>query len=199
MTKQLFMIITEAPSAEEEAAFETGYVDRHMPDVLAVPGFTAAQRFRLAPGPDEDNAPARFLTIYEMETDDRAAVMAEVRSHFRPEFINRIDEIVVFHGLDEKNIGAIAKIQLKHLEQRLAKMEMTLDIDDAALQKIAEAGYDPVYGARPLKRAIQQQIENPLSKLILSGKFGPKDRIPVRVSHGNLVFEQTGGVGLEKA
>src|SRR3546814_4465726 len=79
MTKQLFMIITEAPSSEEEAAFETWYVDRHMPDVLAVPGFTAAQRFRLAPGPDEDNAPARFLTIYEMETDDRAAVMAEVR------------------------------------------------------------------------------------------------------------------------
>lgn len=79
MTKQLFMIITEAPSAEEEAAFETWYVDRHMPDVLAVPGFTAAQRFRLAPGPDEDNAPARFLTIYEMETDDRTAVMAEVR------------------------------------------------------------------------------------------------------------------------
>src|SRR3546814_20850907 len=70
MTKQLFMIITEAPSAEEEAAFETWYVDRHMPDVLAVPGFTAAQRFRLAPAPDEDNAPARFLTIYEMETDD---------------------------------------------------------------------------------------------------------------------------------
>src|SRR3546814_14665808 len=75
MTKQLFMIITEAPSAEEEAAFETWYVDRHMPDVLAVPGFTAAQRFRLAPGPDEDNAPARYLTIYEMETEDRKSVV----------------------------------------------------------------------------------------------------------------------------
>jgi ATP-dependent Clp protease ATP-binding subunit ClpB len=131
--------------------------------------------------------------IQSMDSDDpgvvKLAVMAEVRGHFRPEFINRIDEIVVFHGLDEKNIGAIAKIQLRQLEQRLAKMEMTLDVSDEALQKIAEAGYDPVYGARPLKRAIQQQIENPLSKLILSGKFGPKDTIPVRVVGGALTFE----------
>jgi len=130
--------------------------------------------------------------IQSMDTDEPAvvklAVMAEVRGHFRPEFINRIDEIVVFHALDEKNIGAIAKIQLRNLEQRLAKMEMQLDIDDEALQKIAEAGFDPVYGARPLKRAIQQQIENPLSKAILAGRFGPKDTIPVRVRGGNLVF-----------
>jgi ATP-dependent Clp protease ATP-binding subunit ClpB len=121
--------------------------------------------------------------IQSMESDDpgvvKLAVMAEVRSHFRPEFVNRIDEIVVFHGLDERNIGAIAKIQLAILEQRLAKMDMTLQLDDAALQKIAEAGYDPVYGARPLKRAIQQQIENPLSKMILAGQFGPKDTIRV--------------------
>jgi len=130
--------------------------------------------------------------IQAMDTDEPAvvkmAVMAEVRGHFRPEFINRIDEIVVFHALDEKNIGAIARIQLHNLEGRLAKMEMTLDIDDASLQRIAEAGYDPVYGARPLKRAIQQQIENPLSKAILSGRFGPKDVIPVRVRGGELVF-----------
>ena len=142
--------------------------------------------------------------IQSMESDDpgvvKLAVMAEVRSHFRPEFINRIDEIVVFHALDEKNIGAIARIQLKHLVDRLAKMEMTIDVSDEALQKIAEAGYDPVYGARPLKRAIQQQIENPLSKLILAGKFGPKDRIPVRVRNGSLVFEdaQASAVTLEK-
>ena len=131
--------------------------------------------------------------IQSMDSDDpgvvKLAVMAEVRSHFRPEFINRIDEIVVFHALDEKNIGAIAKIQLKHLEERLAKMEMTLDMSDEALQKIAEAGYDPVYGARPLKRAIQQQIENPLSKAILSGTFGPKDTIAVRVRNGELAFD----------
>jgi len=131
--------------------------------------------------------------IQSMDSDDPAvvklAVMAEVRAHFRPEFINRIDDIVVFHALDEKNIGAIAKIQLRHLEQRLASMEMKLDVSEEALQKIAEAGYDPVYGARPLKRAIQQQIENPLSKLILSGKFGAKDTVPVRVRGGALVFE----------
>ncbi|MDY0960588.1 MULTISPECIES: ATP-dependent chaperone ClpB [Massilia] len=130
--------------------------------------------------------------IQSMDTDEPAvvkmAVMAEVRGHFRPEFINRIDEIVVFHALDEKNIGAIARIQLHNLEGRLAKMEMTLDIDEESLQRIAEAGYDPVYGARPLKRAIQQQIENPLSKAILAGRFGPKDVIPVRVRHGELVF-----------
>ncbi|UVW27441.1 ATP-dependent chaperone ClpB [Massilia sp. H6] len=138
--------------------------------------------------------------IQSMDSDEpevvKLAVMAEVRGHFRPEFVNRIDEIVVFHALDEKNIGAIARIQLRHLEQRLAKMEMTLDLDDESLQKIAEAGYDPIYGARPLKRAIQQQIENPLSKAILSGQFGPKDTIPVRVRAGQLVFER--GVELAK-
>ncbi|MGZ3182282.1 MAG: ATP-dependent chaperone ClpB [Telluria sp.] len=131
--------------------------------------------------------------IQSMEESDPAvvklAVMAEVRSHFRPEFINRIDEIVVFHALDEKNIGAIARIQLRYLEERLAKMDMALDLSEEALQKLAEAGYDPVYGARPLKRAIQQQVENPLSKAILAGRFGPKDTIPVRVRGGEIVFE----------
>jgi ATP-dependent Clp protease ATP-binding subunit ClpB len=132
--------------------------------------------------------------IQSMDSDDPAvvklAVMAEVRGHFRPEFINRIDEIVVFHALDERNIGQIARIQLHGLEQRLEKMEMRLDVSEAALQKIAEAGFDPVYGARPLKRAIQQQIENPLSKEILSGRFGPKDTIHVDVRGNQLVFEQ---------
>jgi len=130
--------------------------------------------------------------IQAMEGTDAALVkmevMGEVRSHFRPEFINRIDEIVVFHALDEKNIGAIAKIQLKILEQRLASMEMELEISDEALQKIAEAGFDPVYGARPLKRAIQHEIENPLSKLILQGQFGPKDVIKIGVHQGHFTF-----------
>jgi ATP-dependent Clp protease ATP-binding subunit ClpB len=130
--------------------------------------------------------------IQSMDSDDpgvvKLAVMAEVRAHFRPEFINRIDEIVVFHALDEKNIGAIAKIQLRNLEARLEKMEMRLDMSEEALQKIAEAGFDPVYGARPLKRAIQQQIENPLSKAILAGRFGPKDTIGVTVRNGQLEF-----------
>jgi ATP-dependent Clp protease ATP-binding subunit ClpB len=140
--------------------------------------------------------------IQSMDSADpgvvKLAVMGEVRNHFRPEFINRIDEIVVFHALDEKNIGAIAKIQLRQLEQRLAKMDMSLDVSEEALQRIAEAGFDPVYGARPLKRAIQQQIENPLSKLILAGKFGAKDTIPIRVDHGNLVFGDPAQVALEK-
>jgi ATP-dependent Clp protease ATP-binding subunit ClpB len=132
--------------------------------------------------------------IQSMEGSDpalvRMAVMAEVQSHFRPEFINRIDEIVVFHALDEKNIGAIAKIQLHVIEQRLARMDMELQVSDQALQKIAEAGFDPVYGARPLKRAIQQQIENPLSKAILEGRFGPKDVIAVGVENGELAFSK---------
>lgn len=131
--------------------------------------------------------------IQSMEESDPAlvklAVMAEVKLHFRPEFINRVDEIVVFHALDEKNIGAIAKIQLQILQQRLAKLDIGLVVSDSGLQKIAEAGFDPVYGARPLKRAIQQEIENPLSKLILQGKFGPKDVVHVNVNNGELVFE----------
>ncbi|MNR88966.1 Chaperone protein ClpB [compost metagenome] len=130
--------------------------------------------------------------IQSMEGNEPAlikmAVMAEVQGHFRPEFINRIDEIVVFHALDEKNIGSIAKIQLQVLEKRLARMDMSMDVSEDALQKIAEAGFDPVYGARPLKRAIQHQIENPLSKAILEGKFGPKDVISVDVQDGELVF-----------
>jgi ATP-dependent Clp protease ATP-binding subunit ClpB len=130
--------------------------------------------------------------IQSMEDSDPAvvkmAVMAEVRGHFRPEFINRIDEIVVFHALDQKNIGAIALVQLKVLEQRLAKMDMAMVVSPDALQQIAEAGFDPVYGARPLKRAIQQQLENPLSKLILEGKFGPKDVISVGTNGSELAF-----------
>ena len=132
--------------------------------------------------------------IQAMEGSDPAvvkmAVMGEVKAHFRPEFINRIDEIVVFHALDAKNIGAIAKIQLKTLETRLQQMDIGLQVSDAALLKIAEAGFDPVYGARPLKRAIQQEIENPLSKQILQGKFGPKDVIAIHAQDGALVFSK---------
>jgi ATP-dependent Clp protease ATP-binding subunit ClpB len=132
--------------------------------------------------------------IQSMEDSDPAlvkmAVMAEVRGHFRPEFINRIDEIVVFHALDQKNIGAIAKIQLQVLEDRLAKMDMGLEVSVEALQQIAEAGFDPVYGARPLKRAIQQRIENPLSKMILDGKFGPKDTISISANGSELAFNK---------
>jgi ATP-dependent Clp protease ATP-binding subunit ClpB len=118
----------------------------------------------------------------------KMAVMAEVKTYFRPEFINRIDEVVVFHSLDEKNIASIAKIQLGYLEKRLAQMEMQLVVDDAALFELAKAGFDPVFGARPLKRAIQQQIENPLAKSILEGRFGAKDSIRVTSDNGVLRF-----------
>ena len=134
--------------------------------------------------------------IQSMEDSDPAlvkmAVMGEVRAHFRPEFINRIDEIVVFHALDAKNIGSIAKIQLQVLEDRLIKMDMAVRITNDALLLLAEAGFDPVYGARPLKRAIQQQIENPLSKMILEGRFGPKDTILIGVEGGRLTFDKEG-------
>ncbi len=120
----------------------------------------------------------------------KSAVMAEVKTHFRPEFINRIDEIVVFHPLDETNIREIARIQLQYLEKRLAAMDMGLEVTDAALREIASVGFDPVYGARPLKRAIQSQIENPLAKAILEGQFGPKDLIKVDARKGEVVFEK---------
>ena len=118
----------------------------------------------------------------------RDAVWAEVKQHFRPEFLNRIDETVVFHALDQKHIENIAKIQLKLLEARLEKLEMKLDVSPAALAELAKVGFDPVFGARPLKRAIQQRIENPVSKLILQGRFGPKDVIPVDVEGGEFSF-----------
>jgi len=132
--------------------------------------------------------------IQGMQGDDyqviKLAVLGEVKAQFRPEFINRIDEIVVFHALDEKHIGSIARIQLAELEKRLTQMEMRLEISDAALQVIAAAGFDPVYGARPLKRAIQSQIENPLSKYLLEGRFGPKDVIRVDAKKSAITFEK---------
>ena len=109
------------------------------------------------------------------------AVWEELKSYFRPEFLNRIDETVVFHGLDAKNIASIAKIQLNVLSKRLEKMELGLEISEAALEELAKVGFDPVFGARPLKRAIQQRIENPLSKQLLEGKFLPKSTIHVNV------------------
>ncbi len=109
------------------------------------------------------------------------AVFEELKKYMRPEFLNRIDETVVFHGLDAANIGAIAKIQLQTLVERLAKMDYTLAVSDAAIAELAKVGFDPVFGARPLKRAIAQRLENPLAKLLLEGKFEPKSTIHVTV------------------
>ncbi len=130
--------------------------------------------------------------IQQMQGDDyqliKLAVMGEVKTYFRPEFINRIDEVVVFHALDEKHIAVIAKIQLGYLEKRLAQLEMGIVVEESALLELAQAGFDPVFGARPLKRAIQQQIENPLAKAILEGKFAAKDVIRVSCENGVLRF-----------
>ncbi len=130
--------------------------------------------------------------IQQMGTDDYEAVkevvMEDVKAHFRPEMINRIDEVVVFHGLDQANIRSIAKIQLRGLEKRLEKQNLRLHVSDAALDIIAKAGFDPIYGARPLKRAIQSEIENPLAKALLEGKYPPESVIKVEADGDRLVF-----------
>jgi ATP-dependent Clp protease ATP-binding subunit ClpB len=118
----------------------------------------------------------------------KAAVMEVVSQHFRPEFINRVDDVVVFHALGREQIRAIVEIQLAHLRARLAERDMQLELSDAALDRLAEAGFDPVYGARPLKRAIQQQVENPLAQRILRGEFGPGAAVKVDASPDGLEF-----------
>ncbi len=119
----------------------------------------------------------------------KSAVMEIVSQHFRPEFINRVDDVVVFHPLGREHIRMIVDIQLGYLHQRLAGRDMRIVLSDAARDKLAEAGFDPVYGARPLKRAIQQQVENPLAQEILQGRFGPGDTIEVAVADDHLEFQ----------
>jgi len=120
----------------------------------------------------------------------KLAVMGEVKTHFRPEFVNRIDEIVVFHSLADEDIKRIARIQLATLKARLARMEYGFEISDAAIGELAKVGFDPVYGARPLKRAIQSEVENPLAKAILEGRFAPKETIHVDWRGGKMVFDK---------
>ncbi|MDB5884583.1 MAG: ATPase domain protein, partial [Polaromonas sp.] len=119
--------------------------------------------------------------VGQPQDEIKDAVLDELKNYFRPEFLNRIDETVVFHPLDAKNIESIARIQLMVLLDRLAKMDLALDVSEAAIAELAKVGFDPVYGARPLKRAIQQRIENPLSRLLLEGRFPPKSVIQVNV------------------
>ena len=124
----------------------------------------------------------------ENYTQMKAAVMEVVGTHFRPEFINRIDEVVVFHPLDKAEIRKIADIQLNNLRKRLAARELGLQISEPALDFIAQAGFDPVYGARPLKRAVQQEVENPLAQQILAGKFMPGDTIDIDLQDDHITF-----------
>ena len=133
---------------------------------------------------------SEIARLAEAGTPDDAitiAVMEEVKHHFRPEFINRIDEVVVFHGLSAGNIQGIAKIQLQRLAQRLVEQDMGLNVSDAAVAAIAKEGFDPAYGARPLKRAISQYIENPLARAILAGQYGPKSVVSVDYRDGQFV------------
>ena len=118
----------------------------------------------------------------------KEAAMAQVKAHFRPEFINRIDEIVVFNNLDKTSIRKIASLQIASLGKRLAAQGVSLKLSDAALDFVAAAGFDPVYGARPLKRAVQELLENPMAKDLLEGKYGPGDTVQVELKDGKLVF-----------
>jgi ATP-dependent Clp protease ATP-binding subunit ClpB len=133
--------------------------------------------------------------IQEMSGEDqydamKSAVMEIVGTHFRPEFINRVDDIVVFHPLGRDHIRKIVDIQLGYLRERLAERDMRIHLSDAARDRLADAGFDPVYGARPLKRAIQQQVENPLANAILAGRFKPGDLIEVVVEDDQLDFQK---------
>jgi ATP-dependent Clp protease ATP-binding subunit ClpB len=121
----------------------------------------------------------------------KEVVWDELKQTLRPEFLNRIDEVVVFHGLEAQHIESIARIQLRRLGERLERQEMRLEVSEPALAELARSGFDPVFGARPLKRAIQQQIENPVARLILEGRFGPRDVVPVDWQDGQFVFTRT--------
>ncbi|MBQ9241368.1 MAG: ATP-dependent chaperone ClpB [Duodenibacillus sp.] len=124
----------------------------------------------------------------------KEAVMREVKQHFRPEFVNRIDEIVVFNALDDKAIRSIAKIQIDRLAKRVADQDVELVVTDAALDEIARVGFDPLYGARPLKRAVQEHLENAIARMLLEGKAGPGDRISVDAADGKFAFNVQKGV-----
>jgi len=115
-------------------------------------------------------------------------VMAELKRHFRPEFLNRVDDVIIFQSLDEEELSRIVDIQLEKLKKRLAQQQLTLDVDSAAKKLLATEGYDPQFGARPLKRAVQEHILNPLSMRLLEGDFKPGDRIKVTANDGELVF-----------
>ena len=118
------------------------------------------------------------------------AVLAELKRHFRPEFLNRVDDVIIFQSLDEEELARIVDIQLEKLKKRLAQQKLTLDVDSAAKKLLATEGYDPQFGARPLKRAVQERILNPLSMRLLEGEFKPGDKIKVTAKDGELVFQK---------
>ena len=134
----------------------------------------------------DDRTARRAVPTREMETE----VMAELKRHFRPEFLNRVDDVIIFQSLDEEELARIVDIQLEKLKKRLAQQQLTLDVDAAAKKLLASEGYDPQFGARPLKRAVQEHILNPLSMRLLEGEFKPGEKIKVSANDGELVFEK---------
>ncbi len=144
------------------------------------------------------NVGTEFMDGREMETDEqrRELVMAALRQRFRPEFLNRIDEIVVFHGLTKEHLKYIVDIQMRRLKQLLADRQIDIELTDAAKELLVEEGYDPAYGARPLKRVIQRQIQDPLALRLLQGEFQEGDRIKVDVLGGHFIFERVDGIAL---
>jgi len=135
-----------------------------------------------------------YFSAGKMSTKDHSEmerlVRNELRTHFRPEFLNRVDDIIIFHSLDEKQLGQIVEIQLQRLEKRLAQQQLSLDVDRSAKQLIAKEGFDPQFGARPLKRALQDLVLDPLATKLLLGEFKPGDRIKVVAHDGELEFEK---------
>jgi ATP-dependent Clp protease ATP-binding subunit ClpB len=130
---------------------------------------------------------SRDLDSYK---DLEKEIMAELKRHFRPEFLNRVDDVIIFQSLDEEDLARIVDIQLEKLKKRLTQQQLTLDVDVAAKKLLAREGYDPQFGARPLKRAVQERILNPLSMRLLEGDFKPGDKIKVTAKGDELVFEK---------
>jgi ATP-dependent Clp protease ATP-binding subunit ClpA len=126
----------------------------------------------------------------EEKSELEKEIMGELKRHFRPEFLNRVDDVIIFQSLDEEGLSRIVDIQLEKLKKRLAQQQLTLDVDNAAKKLLAKEGYDPQFGARPLKRAIQEQVLNPLSLRLLEGEFKRGDKIKVTAKGDELVFQK---------
>jgi ATP-dependent Clp protease ATP-binding subunit ClpB len=142
------------------------------------------------------NVGTEFLDGRDATTDEqqRELVLAAMRQHFRPEFLNRVDEIIIFHGLTKEHLVEIVGIQMRRLQGLLAGWQLEIELTDAARAYLAEQGYDPAYGARPLKRVIQRQVQDPLALALLQGDFGEGDRVRVDAQDGHLTFERLAGV-----
>jgi ATP-dependent Clp protease ATP-binding subunit ClpB len=137
------------------------------------------------------NLGSRHMGLGFADDDSHEAVLADMREHFRPEFLNRIDEIVVFEPLDPDQIRQIVDVQIRRIEERMHERDLTLVVDQSAREHLAHTGYDIAYGARPLKRALQKQVENPISKLVLSGKAGPGDTVTATLAEGDKTLSFT--------